>query len=235
MRIFCARDLQLKKRKRGDEPDAGQVQEVDVPEPPAAAPEDDPEFGTFYFLRTPITHVLTLRLPDRRNNIYRVPLSGAASSSTRTLYQPAFLRSTKLAQPRSTSSAQSTTRITELLEQHGVSPSRLLMPTRQNLEAYEALLGTCAMLVDVKRMVDRAEQEVRVLRMQKDTGYGGLGMGVGVGTGMVAAAGSMPPPPVPMFSEQAMGDTSTAHNKVRSVRSASVVSSASEAVSRRRK
>lgn len=117
------------------------------------------------------------------------------------------------------------------------------MPTRHNLEAYEALLGTCAMLVDVKRMVDRAEQEVRVLRMQKDTGYGGLGMGLGTGMGMVTTAGSMPPPPVPTPTDQAglstgfaaIGDTSVAQNKVRSARSASVVSSASEAVSRRRK
>ncbi|KAJ9123027.1 hypothetical protein QFC22_001216 [Naganishia vaughanmartiniae] len=207
----------LKKRKRGDEPDVAQAQDVEVLEQQPAAPEDDPEF-------------------DRRNNIYRLPSSGAASSSTRTLYQPAFLRSTKLAQPRSTSSALSTSRINELLEQHGVSPSRLLMPTRHNLEAYEALLGTCAMLVDVKRMVDRAEQEVRVLRMQKDTGYGGLGMSIGTGVGMVAPAGSMPPPPVPVPSEAAgMGETTAANNKVRSARSASVVSSASEAVSRRRK
>lgn len=43
--MFCV--LQLKKRKRGDEPDIGQAQEVDVPEQQPAAPEDDPEFGTF--------------------------------------------------------------------------------------------------------------------------------------------------------------------------------------------
>ncbi|KAJ9112620.1 hypothetical protein QFC19_000640 [Naganishia cerealis] len=186
-------DKQLKKRKRGDEPDAGQGQEMEAPETPhPAAPEDDPEF-------------------DRRNNIYRLPAAGAASSTTRTLHQSAFLRSTKLAQPRSTTSALSTSRITELLEQHGVSANRLLMPMRHNLEAYEALLGTCAMLVDVKRMTDRAEQEVRVLKMQKETGFGGLGMGVGT-----AGVGSMLPPPVPPPGDTAAGSgptDGTAYNK----------------------
>jgi hypothetical protein len=64
------------------------------------------------------------------------------------------------------------------------------MPTRENLERYEALLSACGMLVDIKRMVDRAEQEVRVLKLQKESGI--------VGTPVM---GTMAPPPVPSHAD----------------------------------
>ncbi|KAI5455196.1 swr complex subunit [Naganishia albida] len=197
----------LKKRKRGDD-GMETYQEQDQMTAQTDAPEDDPEF-------------------DRRNNIYRLPPS-ANTASSRSIHHPAFLRSTKLAQPKTTSQA-TTTKITTLLEELGVSASRLIMPTRENLERYEALLGACGMLVDIKRMVDRAEQEVRVLKMQKESGV--------VGTPVM---GTMAPPPVPLHADaQGLVRTSSGlveGNKRQKQRSASIVSSsASEAVSRRRK
>lgn len=188
--------MQLKKRKRGDE-----ALDMQEPEQTAAlpdAPEDDPEFGESRRRRVP-TGADTL--VDRRNNIYRVPAPGgpnAPANPVRTMHQPAFLRSTKLAQPRTTSQL-TTGKITTLLESLGVSSSRLIMPTRENLERYEALLTACGSLVDVKRMVDRAEQEVRVLKLQKESGVGGAGTGTAVE--MTSTWGAMAPPPVPVQAD----------------------------------
>lgn len=85
------------------------------------------------------------------------------------------------------------------------------MPTRENLERYEALLSACGMLVDIKRMVDRAEQEVRVLKMQKESGV--------VGTPVM---GTMAPPPVPAHADGQAGQVRTSSgladgNKVSSI------------------
>jgi len=42
------------------------------------------------------------------------------------------------------------------------------MPTRSNLEEFDALLVACGALVDMKRQVERVSQELRMLRAQKD-------------------------------------------------------------------
>lgn len=62
-------------------------------------------------------------------------------------------------------------RVTELLAEMGVSTTRLVMPTRTNLEAYDGVLQAAASLVDMKRQVDRVEQELRTLKAQRDGGY----------------------------------------------------------------
>jgi DNA methyltransferase 1-associated protein 1 len=50
----------------------------------------------------------------------------------------------------------------------GVSTQKLVMPTRDNLEVFDRLLHAAGGLVDMKRQVDRVEQEVRTLRAQKE-------------------------------------------------------------------
>lgn len=171
------------------------MQEPEQTALPPDVPEDDPEFG----MSGPAYGCVSADSPiDRRNNIYRLPVPGgpnAPANPVRSMHQPAFLRSTKLAQPRSTSQL-TTAKITTLLESLGVSASRLIMPTRENLERYEALLTACGALVDVKRMVDRAEQEVRVLKLQKESGVGAAPMGTAVDTSLTY--GAMAPPPVPL-------------------------------------
>lgn len=42
------------------------------------------------------------------------------------------------------------------------------MPTRQNLEVFEGLLNAAAALVEMRRQVNRVEQELRVVRMQNE-------------------------------------------------------------------
>jgi DNA methyltransferase 1-associated protein 1 len=50
----------------------------------------------------------------------------------------------------------------------GVETQRLVMPTRNNVDALEKVLEAGSALVDMKRQVDRVEQELRKLRAQRE-------------------------------------------------------------------
>lgn len=71
---------------------------------------------------------------------------------------PAFLRSSKIALPK--------IRPGEVFAEMGISATRLVMPTRGNLDMYDQLMQTVSLLVDMKRQVDRSDQEIRVLEAQ---------------------------------------------------------------------
>jgi DNA methyltransferase 1-associated protein 1 len=60
-----------------------------------------------------------------------------------------------------------------MLEELGVNATRLIMPTKTNADKFEALLGAAQNLLDMKKQVDRAEQELRILRAQKELGANG--------------------------------------------------------------
>lgn len=106
---------------------------------------------------------------DQQQCIYRLPPPTVAANSSHLaskhpVHQPAHLRSTKMPAPK----ANSAIRITELLGEMGLSTHRLVMPTRTNLEAYDGVLSAATSLIDMKRQVDRVEQEIRTLKAQKD-------------------------------------------------------------------
>jgi DNA methyltransferase 1-associated protein 1 len=61
-------------------------------------------------------------------------------------------------------------KVTAMLEELGVNPARLIMPTKTNLDKLESLLAAAQNLLEMKKQVDRAEQELRILRAQKDLG-----------------------------------------------------------------
>lgn len=62
--------------------------------------------------------------------------------------------------------ASSATRVVELLHESGIATQRAVMPTRDNLDMYEKLLHAATNLVDMKRQVDRVDQEIRTLHAQ---------------------------------------------------------------------
>jgi len=64
--------------------------------------------------------------------------------------------------------ANTAIRISELLAEFGLGTARLVMPTRGNIEAYDSVLQAAASLIDMKRQVDRVEQELRTLKAQKE-------------------------------------------------------------------
>ncbi|ORX40780.1 hypothetical protein BD324DRAFT_612087 [Kockovaella imperatae] len=106
---------------------------------------------------------------DAAHCIFRLPQDSSSQSShlatKHPVHIPAFLRSSKLPTPRQSAAI----RITELLGELGVSTHALVMPTRANLEEYDGLLTAAGALVDMKRQVDRVEQELRTLRAQKES------------------------------------------------------------------
>ncbi|TYJ52625.1 SWR1-complex protein 4 [Cryptococcus floricola] len=106
---------------------------------------------------------------DNARCIYHVPTpaepQGSSYLSTKhPAHLPVYLRSSKLPLPKPTAAI----RVTELLAELGVNATKLVMPTRQNLEVLEGLLGAGAALVEMKRQVDRVEQELRTVRAQKE-------------------------------------------------------------------
>ena len=72
----------------------------------------------------------------------------------------AYLRSGKMAVPKTTVYP----RVIALLTELGVSQTRLVMPTRENLAAYESVVDACSSIVDAKKALDRLEAEIRVVK-----------------------------------------------------------------------
>ncbi len=193
----------MRKRKRGDADD-GQMPEV--PEPvvhhpiergkkvdPAAGEESDRTCAA------PICSSQTWPSADARNNIYRVPqITGPNLGPTRSMHMPAYLRSTKLPLVRPDKPYSMQGRVWALLEELGVNPSRLVMPTRDNVEKVDLLLSAAQNLLEMKKQHDRAEQELRVLQLQKEAAQ------------PAAAAASMQP-----SGNVAGGDAAIAPSKVR--------------------
>lgn len=50
----------------------------------------------------------------------------------------------------------------------GVETQRLVMPTRSNLDALDGVLTAGAALVDMKRQVNRVQQELDTLKKQRE-------------------------------------------------------------------
>ncbi|WVQ81708.1 hypothetical protein IAT38_003833 [Cryptococcus sp. DSM 104549] len=106
---------------------------------------------------------------DAAHCIYHVPPPPVLPhtshlASKHPIHVPVYLRSTKLPAPKQTAAI----RITELLNELGISAQKLVMPTRQNIEMFDGLLVASGALVDMKRQVDRVEQELRTVRAQKE-------------------------------------------------------------------
>lgn len=98
---------------------------------------------------------------DLLHNILRTSDS-TSLSSTKTAHQAVFLRSGKLPYPK----APLSQKITQALLELRVSPTRLVMPTRENVASLEILLDATTAMVEQKRVVDRVEQEIRTLKMR---------------------------------------------------------------------
>ncbi|KAF8592184.1 hypothetical protein K439DRAFT_1400961 [Ramaria rubella] len=94
------------------------------------------------------------------------PVSSTAPS-TKTAHAPAHLRSTKLPYPK----ASIAPKVTALLTELGVSHTRLVMPTQQNIQHLEEVLDAAAVLIDTKKSIDRIDQEIRT--QKKLLGIGG--------------------------------------------------------------
>ena len=83
-----------------------------------------------------------------------------SATATKAAHQPAFLRSFKLPAPKAAIAPKVTLALSEL----GISHSRLVMPTRENVVQFESLLDATTSLIEIKRMVDKVDYDIKVSR-----------------------------------------------------------------------
>lgn len=100
---------------------------------------------------------LTVR-SDEKHCILRV--EPPATITTKTTHVPVHLRSFKLPIPK----AAIAPKVIQALSEVGITHSRLVMPTRENCAKFEAILESTTTLLETKKMVDKVDQDIRVLR-----------------------------------------------------------------------
>lgn len=83
-------------------------------------------------------------------------------TTTKTSHQATYLRSFRVAYPKAAVAAK----VTQIANELGISLSRLVMPTRDTLLAHEALLEATTSLVELKKVADRVDQEIRTAKMR---------------------------------------------------------------------
>ncbi|KAF8557043.1 hypothetical protein OG21DRAFT_1482642 [Imleria badia] len=97
---------------------------------------------------------------DAQHCIVRVEPSASSANTTKVTHVPVHLRSFKLPVPKATIAPK----ITQALAELGITYSRLVMPTRENCTQLESLLDATTALIETKKVVDRVDQDIRVLK-----------------------------------------------------------------------
>ncbi|KAJ7129487.1 hypothetical protein C8R44DRAFT_79357 [Mycena epipterygia] len=82
------------------------------------------------------------------------------NATTKAAHQPAYLRSFKLPFPK----AAIAPKVTQALAELGISHTRLVMPTQGNVALLEGVLDAAASLVDTKKVLDKVEFDIQVLK-----------------------------------------------------------------------
>jgi DNA methyltransferase 1-associated protein 1 len=95
---------------------------------------------------------------DALNCITRTDVS--TSAGTKAAHQLATLRSFKLPVPK----AAIAPKVTQALAELGISHTRLVMPTRTNVQQLESLIEAATALVETKRLVDKVDMEIQVAK-----------------------------------------------------------------------
>lgn len=60
-------------------------------------------------------------------------------------------------------------RVSQLLGELGISTSRLVMPTRENLAKFGTLLEAAQQLIELKKAVDKQDQDIRTSKARLST------------------------------------------------------------------
>ncbi|KZT66038.1 hypothetical protein DAEQUDRAFT_813884 [Daedalea quercina L-15889] len=97
---------------------------------------------------------------DATHCIHRTDVPATTSTTTKAAHAPVYLRSYKLPQPRAPSAAK----VAQVLGELGISHTRLVMPTRENCAQLENLLEAATALVETKKVVDKVEQDIRIMK-----------------------------------------------------------------------
>lgn len=104
----------------------------------------------------------TVVLADTAACVERHP-APSVSAVKATLHPSVSLRSSRIIQPKQAVLSKVQAALAELK-----ISTHLIMPTRANVERLDALQAALAQVVDLKKAVDRIEQEIRVVRKRKE-------------------------------------------------------------------
>lgn len=109
-----------------------------------------------------IANALLTRLlcSDATHCIHRTEVPTSTATSTKAAHTGVYLRSYKLPQPKAPSAAK----VAQVLGELGISHTRLVMPTRDNCAQLESLLDAATALVETKKVVDKVEQDIRIMK-----------------------------------------------------------------------
>jgi DNA methyltransferase 1-associated protein 1 len=99
---------------------------------------------------------------DLLHCIQRTDGSTLTGTTTKTTHQAAFLRSFRLPYPKAAVQAK----VSQIAAELSISLSRLVMPTRETLAHHEALLEAITTLVEMKKVADRMDQEIRTAKIR---------------------------------------------------------------------
>lgn len=136
-----------KKKKKGN-------MDIDSPVTPNATIALPPAPAPLPFVKRP-SHASP---QDIANCIVRTePTLGTPYKAT---HQGAHLRSYKLPQPKGANGP----RVIQAFQELGVSSSRMVMYTRENLAHFEGIYDSVNVLLDIKKAVDKVEQDIRVAK-----------------------------------------------------------------------
>ncbi|THH30334.1 hypothetical protein EUX98_g3846 [Antrodiella citrinella] len=109
-----------------------------------------------------------------------VPTNAGSNKSAHT---PAYLRSFKLPTPK----AAIAPKIAQLMAELQISHTRLVMPTRANSAKLEELLEAASQLIEQKKLLDKADMDIRMAKARlgngtSESGEGSAGGGEGKAT-----------------------------------------------------
>ncbi|EGO27874.1 hypothetical protein SERLADRAFT_447095 [Serpula lacrymans var. lacrymans S7.9] len=118
---------------------------------------------------------------DAHHCIVRTDPPPATTPATKAAHTPVHLRSFKLPAPK----AAIAPKVAQLLTELSITHTRLVMPTRDNCAQLESLIEAASALIDTKKVVDKTEQDIRVLKVRLGS-RASEGADTGVGTPMDA-------------------------------------------------
>ncbi|KAI0303932.1 hypothetical protein BC826DRAFT_903276 [Russula brevipes] len=99
---------------------------------------------------------------DALHCIQRADVATHAGTTTKATHQAAYLRSFRVSYPKAAVAAK----VTQIAGELGITLSRLVMPTRDSLAAYDTLLEAITAVVEAKKVSDRLDQEIRTAKMR---------------------------------------------------------------------
>lgn len=92
--------------------------------------------------------------------------TGDGSGTTKAAHTPAYLRSQKIPWLKNNSIQ---TKVVQAFTEMGLSPSRLVMPTKENVAQLESLIEAITAMAETKKLLDKVDYDIQVIKKQLES------------------------------------------------------------------